>query len=284
MAFIYPSRGRRRFRRFPPQGIPQVDFRHPLAIGMTSCFVNLPTGIMIDAFTTRPFGTGGTQVLGQHGAASRAVTGPTASPTSDLNWTSGGFSVAVWANVTGSDNAVQIFGREHYVNESSNQGWMLIYRNTAAGSQGWNFQIENNNGINGNPGYGFGDGKPFVTGDQMIGASSDGSVSKLLYRNGALSASSVIGNFVPASNATNGMTFGGSNVTPTVASYVYIACTWKRVLSASNFFEFYSNPYGILIYPEDTVPWTGIQVSAPPATGWGPLLGGQRNRIAGTVN
>jgi hypothetical protein len=63
-------------------------------------------------------------------------------------------------------------------------------------------------------------------------------------------ATSSTGNFVPASSS-GAILYGSQNTSPTVTAYVYIACTWIRLLDASEFFEFYNDPYGVLIYQDD---------------------------------
>ena len=269
MALIRPGGGRQRVRQFPGQGIPQVNPNHPLAVGMTSCFVTLANGIVIDALRPRGISPSTTSfALGPHGFRS-AFSTFSAGSTNDLNWTSGPFTAMCWMQSPPGQSGTYTggFSRSAYVNESNNQGWGISWRPSTDHGFGYSCVIAANNGVFS---YTFPSGdQTYTTNDLCFGFSSDGVAGVVTFANGFVNAFSNTTNLVQASCST-GVVIGDS-----LGTGVYIALTMNRHAQQNDITEFYQNPYGMLIYPEDSVPWVGgLSAPPPPPPTSGPLLMG----------
>jgi hypothetical protein len=222
---------------------------------MTSCFVTLPNGIIIDAARPRGVQISTAHALGPHGTKAYGAVFANG-VTADLNWSAGPFTALIWAALPtgGSANYYQLFGRYNYVSESVNQGWFIQWRPTTDASKGYCAIILNNNAVGF---YSWSSGNTTYTDkDIMLGMSSDGSASKSFYINGGQVNTTGAANLHPAS-ATASIGFDNS---------VYLACTWTRRLALAEVFEFYANPFGLLSYPEDSVAWIANSVTPPAFT------------------
>src|ERR1700674_820366 len=163
--FIKPQR----YRSWAPSSVaPTIDWRNPLTRGLRSLIWPLGAGVFGDLVTARPRSTGGTAATDARGAA---VTGDWTIPsanTTDLNWTSGGFSCAVLAkypapNVT---DFPSIINRAVYVDGANNQGW-LLYCDSMGGP--YHFYTYKNNAL-----YDMVSNAVVAAGEHFIGGMSDG--------------------------------------------------------------------------------------------------------------
>lgn len=250
---IFANRRRLMFLRPLP---PVINRAHPLFRLLTSYIIPLYPGTLVDITKVRPKGTGtagDVGLFGQRVGIGGTWTMGAASDTSDLNWTSGGFTVATWSHSPGDNGAyVSPMDRSAYVSETNNQGWILQQRIPSDPSPGYNFMILNNNAI---ANYGFASSASFsgrAAGDVMMAGSSDGSSSKSIYVGFAspspanfTKTTSTTGNMAPISQTGNALNGG--------VCAAYVLATWSRQLSDAEILSFYYDPFGLLIYPDDPV-------------------------------
>ena len=156
--------------------------------------------------------------------------------TSDLDWTSGPFSIAVWFNTfVSTGTAGAIASRAIYVDETNNQGWSVTQQNTNQ----LRFSVYNNNAsalyaLN-------------ITDDRTIDpiyyvATSD-ATTRRAYLHGIHVAST--GNSpVPASAGSLAI----SNTIPTAGrvSAVYLMMIWNRLLTPTEVLNFKVSPYSLI--------------------------------------
>src|SRR5260221_5222410 len=239
---------------------PRLNRAHPLVNGMTSCFFPLFPGTAVDLFKpARVKSTGGTAAVGRFGqGVSNATTWTVGAvaDTSDLNWTSGEFTAALWADTpaTGVDIFCTVFDRSNYVSETNSQGWTLQLRATNDSFPGINFLIFANNDFTN---YSFASSVAYVAGPQFWAGKSTGTTAKAIIVGGPAYGNSRLvktlssaGNILPISQTTTALS--GSVFGPSAPpGRLYIACTWKRLLSDPEIQWFYQEPFGIFLNPED---------------------------------
>lgn len=262
MPIIRPGGGYPVIRQFPGQGIPQVNPNHPLARGLLCCFVTLAGGVVVDALRPRGVASGTPLPLSRHGVtANPLVSASFVNTCPDLNWTSGAFATLIWTAFQSGHSASfqDPFDRAVYVAEGNNNGWAFQWTPSLPGLVFQSFANESN------PRYNFNLGSStYPSSDIMLGFQTSDATSWAAYINGV------------QSNSGSGRQPGGGSIAPGSCSSApsvacYIACVWFRALAQYEITEFYLNPYGMLIYPEDSVPWIQGVVTA----GASPFASGQ---------
>lgn len=225
MAFIATTRR--------PQSL-IIDRSHPLTIGLLSYAV--PVGnTMVDLWRPRAKGSPGTASISQYGSAVATQEWiPSGADSSDLNWTSGAFTVAAWANYTTILGYPGAIDRSTYVSESNNQGW---YLNINQGSGKYGFGSFNNNAEALNL---LKSTTTATTGPVMQAGTSDGTTRRI-FINGVQEASTT-NSPVPASRSSN-------VVASTVGTLNYAVGIWRRALTAMELFEWYIKPFDLLQQP-----------------------------------
>lgn len=175
----------------------------------------------------------------------------------DLNWTSGAFSVWWKGMFTGAvaSNCFMIL-RGQRTSESDNQGWWIRANDSGNAIFTW-ASLANNGSAN----YNCNSSASLAQGDYTVVGTADGTTTRRIYVN-AVDTGSTSTNVVPTSltggspNAdVRGMTGynGGGN------SPMFGAACWARELSANEIFSLYWNP-GALVLPYSGV--IGIQTGS----------------------
>src|SRR5216684_1108422 len=245
------------YRGWAPSGQPTVDRSNPLTHSLTS--VLWPQGnALIDLVRARPLMTGGTAIMGRSGPiVDGGWTLGVAADTADLNWTTGGFTVAVFAKVLAQNTTdYQLFiDRSAYTSETNNQGWVLRV-NPTTDSSGYDFLIFANST---SATYNFNSTVAVVAGDRLVAATGDGT-TKALYVDGVVTTSTSA-DLLPAScgNALNAVS--------TTPQGLYIAYTWNRALTAVEINSLSAAPFQFLVFPQDIL--QALLTGVIPSLAWG---------------
>jgi len=243
-------------RGYNQGGLPLIDWSNPLTGGLLSCVIAAMPGVMFDVARLRPRnalvkGVPHVRRLGASTGEGWAVGKSDGSDTTDLNWTSGPFTAAVFCNITDRLNYPQPLSRRVYTNESTNSGWELQVR--PVGGQGRaSFLVYNNNSV---ASYSLQGTTDTGTGDMAIAGTSD-ATTRRIFLNGEEEASTT-SNPVPASASIplRSETY--------LAGYsTYIGAMWNRCLLPVDVANWSNDPFQFLIYPEDELFATLVGVAA----------------------
>lgn len=240
---------------------------HPLARGMVVCVsAHDGAGPIADLVKSGRFAAtrSPTRLVTPRGAGARWWTF-TEPDTADLNWSSGAWTAAVYtyieAAAANGENRI-IFGRVNYVNESSNQGWSLIWAAPDNGTR-FGFSAHNNNG---GASYFLGSTTTWAAGNSYFVVGTSDATTRRIYLNGVEEANTT-NSPVPASQTTNGLInqdsgFGADTGSgSTGKAHVLIAYAWNRELSAAEIRALSDDPFQVLKYPN---PLRAVAMNVPP--------------------
>lgn len=227
----------------PPLGA-RIDWSHLLSQGLRfMAAVNEGGGSPLDLTNPNRVSSAATWNFAPQGLVAREFSFTNAS-TTDLNFTTGVFSVAVLyyqPTTLGTGQYSVLFGRDSYISEGANTGWRFLLRNNAGDSfPGYVFDVFANNDFNsyllriaGTP----------AVGTHLLVGTSDG-VTRRLYLDGFLGASTTL-NPAPASSSANLY----NTMTAVASAGVYAQWAWNRTLSASEVQLLYQQPFGNIFVP-----------------------------------
>lgn len=218
--------------QFPQaQGL-RINWTHPLARGLASCVV-ADAGTLVDlAFPARGPAPN-TGLVGQGPTTSRGATASSVwsdTQSTDLNITSGSFSIAGWGYVGSAVANYPPLIRSVYTDETHGSGYSIFARWHAGTDYVACFEVQNNNGVANS----LCEGTTLLTpnSSHMVGGTSDGT-TRTVYADGVAEGTTT-NNPSPATYA--GTFYYGQRT--------HIGCIWiGRVLSADDMKLFYDDPF-----------------------------------------
>ncbi len=237
----------------------QINRAHPSIAGLVSLVVGSNAGA-VELIQPRAVTTAGTIVADRDGASIRDFA-LTASAATELDFTSGSFTVAAWVRLTAGitvNKFPTIFARRVYVSESNNQGWELAAVN--GGTPAFSFRAFRNNGF---ASYQLNAGTP-AAGLWFIAGTSNGTTRRIYVNAVELNNTNLNAN--PVSSAGN-----LANITDTDQIPILMGMAWARELSVKEISAlYYENTRWSLIQPIPglMVPFDFLAAPVPDVSTW----------------
>jgi hypothetical protein len=248
---LNPSRVRR--GRFKPNGIPKIDYSHPLAVGLIYYAIDTGTGIVEligqsglvftngtkPSYGTSPFGAGYKYTslgAGLFGASLPSVV-------ASVNTASFSTATAIYITSLPSVSFTTPFGMD----DASGGSWSALVLNNSANTD-MCYSVEN-----ANPGVVAGDTtNAFHT---LVGVNT-GTNAQTFYLDGAVAATTTTTNtsgHTEAGPCFNNFTRGSIPGGNGIVGWIYYGAHWNRSLSATEAKLLHDDPYCFLVFPQDLV-------------------------------
>ena len=240
-------------------GIPRINWSHPLAWGLVTCYMPGAYGKTIYDLTGQSphlaWQTNAARGLYVEGVGlnSRAANGGAqATATANLKMTVG--ASLFWHGLVVSQdivvNSCDLIGVDY---DNANNAPYFGYGITTGVLSGTDIGLQWNSG--GAAAFSSATLTPTNETLYSIGGTFAIGGNAVLYADGAVLNSTAFGASAPSYTASSMLSIGAWSSEPTYAfqGITGIACAWNRVLSAAEMLELHNDPYCFLIYPEDEI-------------------------------